>query len=58
MPETPSLDIWTRIYGGDSHMDVTESLLHVGTVLANMGRIEEALVQYRKSLDIQIPLSQ
>ena len=54
MPETPSLDIWTRIYGGDNHLDVATSLMNVGNVLDDMGKYEEALVQHQKSLDIKI----
>ncbi len=48
-----SLDIKTRIYGGD-HLDVATSLMNVGNVLDDMGKYEEALVQHQKSLDIKI----
>ena len=49
-----SLDIKTRIYGGDNHPDVATSLMNIGNVLQAIGKYEEALVQHQKSLDIKI----
>ena len=51
---TKSLDITSRIYGGDNHPDVATSLMNVGNVLDDMGKYEEALVQHQKSLAIKI----
>ncbi len=51
---TKSLEIRTRICGGDSHLEVATSLINIGNVLDDMGRREESLVQRQKSLDIKI----
>ena len=49
---TKSLDIKTRIYGGDNHLDVAASYNNIGTVYESLGKYEEALEMYTKSLDI------
>ena len=51
---TKSLDIKTRIYGGDNHPDVANSYLGIGNVYDSQGQYERALEYYQKSLDIRI----
>ena len=51
---TKSLDIETRIYGGDNHPDVAKSYLGIGNVYDSQGQYERALEDYQKSLDITI----
>jgi tetratricopeptide (TPR) repeat protein len=50
---TKSLDIKTRIYGGDNHLDVAASYNNIGTVYESLGKYEEALEMHSKSLDIK-----
>ena len=39
-----SLDIMTRIHGGDNHPDVALSFINIGAVYAGKGDLENALV--------------
>jgi len=54
---TKSLDIKTRIYGGDvtgdNHLDVAALYNNIGTVYESLGKYEEALEMHSKSLDIK-----
>jgi tetratricopeptide (TPR) repeat protein len=45
-----SLEIRTRIYGGDSHPLVADSWNNIGEVLRNTGRYEETIEMHAKSL--------
>ena len=47
-----SLDIKTRILGGDNHPDVAASYNNVGNIYQKQGKYEEALEMLSKSLDI------
>ena len=38
---------------GHSHLDVAASYMNIGNVYNSQGKYEEALVQYRRSLDIK-----
>ncbi len=45
---TKSLDIMTRIYGGDNHLDVAKSYNNIGNVYDSQGKYEEALEYSQK----------
>jgi tetratricopeptide (TPR) repeat protein len=51
---TKSLDIKTRIYGGDNHPDVAKSYLGIGNVYDSQGQYERALENHQKALEIFI----
>jgi tetratricopeptide (TPR) repeat protein len=51
---TKSLDIKTRILGGDSHLDVAKSYNCICNVCHSQGQYEQALQYYQKSLDTKI----
>jgi len=44
---TKSLEIRTRIYGGDSHLEVATSLINIGNVLDDMGGVKSRLFSAR-----------
>ena len=50
-----SLNIKTRILGGDNHLDVAKSYNGIGNVYYSQGQYERALEYYQKSLDIRNP---
>ena len=50
---TKSLDIKTRILGGDSHLDVTKPYNNVAIIYEAQGKYGEALEMHMKSLDIK-----
>ena len=50
---TKSLDIKTRIYGGDNHPDVAGSYGNISNVYQSKGDVENALVQHQKALEIR-----
>ena len=54
---TKSLDIKTRIYGGDNHPDVATSYNNIGNVYNRQGQYERALEYYQKALEIDIKVS-
>ena len=54
---TKSLDIKTRIYGGDNHPDVAKSYVGLGNVYNRQGQYERALEDYQKALEIDIKVS-
>ena len=49
-----SLDIKTRILGGDNHPDVAKSYLGIGNVYDSQGQYERALENHQKALEIFI----
>ena len=51
-----SLDIRTRILGGDNHLDVASSYSSIAVVNGRQGKYEEAFHLLEKSLDIRIKL--
>ena len=51
--QTKSLEIRTRIYGGDNHPDVARSFNNIGIVYDKKGDLENALVQHQKALEIR-----
>jgi tetratricopeptide (TPR) repeat protein len=51
---TKSLDIKTRILGGDSHLDVATSYNNVSIIYSKPGKYEEALEMYKTSFAIGI----
>ena len=53
---TKSVDINSRIYGGDNHLDVAASYNNIGGVYYSQGKYEEALEYYQKDLDITVRL--
>ena len=50
---TKSLEINTRIYGGDNHPDVADSYGNIGVVYEKKGDLENALVQHQKALEMR-----
>ena len=51
-----SLELRTRICGGDSHLSVARSCNNIGVVYDEKGDFKKALVHYQKGLEIMLKL--